>query len=303
VKLLLRRPDRFLSVPALSRLRREGEPLAARSAALALVSLGAPGASAWLRVELLNPSDPTAVLVALRDASVEPAVAVDLSRRVASDASRSPSGFAALARVALVDLASAAPEALAERVHLAMSLSGEPKYLPLLIDLAAGSISGASKASREAAFSALAEADLGSFAPRLHRLAGDPDRKIRFGAAAALVPSGEAWTLRLLLGNLDPSSSRERAIARAAVGRLPRERAQELLEEMVDDGTARTFGVLLCLELAEESEVRGSRLLQARLWRALADEARTGDPTALLAASRLSHPEAIAVVTAHLSAQ
>ena len=58
VKRLLRRPDRFLSVPALSRLRREGEPLAARSAALALLSLGGPGVSAWLRVELATSTDP-----------------------------------------------------------------------------------------------------------------------------------------------------------------------------------------------------------------------------------------------------
>jgi len=302
VERIMRRSDRFLSVPALSRLRREGEPVAARSAALALLSLGGPGASAWLRVELLNPADPTAVLLAVIDASAEPSIAADLARRVASDVSRSPSGFATLARLPLVDLASAAPEALAERVHLAMSLREERAYLPVLIDLAAGSVSGASKASREAAFAALAEADLGSFAPRLHRLAGDPNREVRFGAAAALVPSGEAWTLRLLLGNLDPSSSRERAIARAAVRRLPRERGQELLEEMVEDGTARSFGVLLCLELAEESEVRRSRSLQEKLWRILAEDARAGDRTALLAASRLSHPEAIAVVTRRLSA-
>ncbi len=302
VKRLLRRPDRFLSVPALSRLRREGEPLAARSAALALVSLGGPGASAWLRVELLNPSDPTAVLVAVIDASAEPSIAIDLARRAASGASRSPSGFAALTRVALSDLASAAPDALAERVHLAMSLSGEPKYLPVLIDVAAGSVSGASKASLEAAFAALAEADLGSFAPRLHRLAGDPNRAVRFRAAAALVPSGEAWTLRLLLGNLDPSSPRERAIARGAVRRLARERARKLLQEMSEDGTARSIGVLLYLELSEESEVRRSRPMQEKLWRILAEDARAGDEAALLAASRLSHRDAIAVVTRRLSA-
>ncbi len=301
VKRLLRRPDRFLSVPALSRLRREGEPLAARSAALALVSLHGPGASAWLRVELLNPSDPTAVLLALMNAATEPAIAVDLARRVASDASRSPSGFAALTRLPLVGLASAPPEAFAERVHLAMSLCGERAYLPVLIDLAAGSVSGASKSSREAAFAALAEADLGSFAPRLHRLVGDPHREVRLGAAAALAPSGEAWTLRLLLGNLDSSSPRERAIARAAVRRLPRERARELLEEMVEDDTAGSFGGALYLELADETEVRRSRHLREKLWRILADDARAGDRTALLAASRLSHPQAIVVVTGRLS--
>ena len=232
----------------------------------------------------------------------ETEVAIDLVRRVASDASLSPSAFAALARLPLIGLASATPEPLVERVHLAMSLRGDSKYLPVLIDLAAGSVPGASEASREAAFAGLAEADLGSLATRLHRLAGDPDREVRFRAAAALVPSGEAWTLRLLLGNLDSVSPRERVIARGAVRRLPRERAQELLEEMVEDGTARSFGVLLFLELAEPSELRRSRPLQEKLWRILADDARAGDRTALLAASGLSHVEAIAVVTSRLSA-
>jgi hypothetical protein len=304
VKRLLRRPDRFLSVPALSRLSREGEPPAAQAAALALVSLGGPGASTWLRVELRGPSDPTAVLLALIDSSAPSSAAiVDLARRVASDPLRSPSGFAALARLPLLDLASAGPRALAERVHMAMSLSGERGYLPVLVDLAAGSFPGASMASREAAFSALAEADLGSFAPRLHRLAGDPNREVRVGAAAALVPSGEAWTLRLLLGNLDPSSPREQRIARRAVSRLPRERGLQLLEGMIEDGTAGSIGVLLYLELADETDLRRSRSLQERLWRILAENASAGDRSALDAASRLSHPEAIAVVTGFLSAR
>jgi len=307
VERLQRRSDRVLSVPALARLRREGEPRAARSAGLALFALGAPGASAWLRVELLDPADPTPVLLALVAASAEPSIAVDLARRAASDPSPSPAGFAALVRLhelaprALAALASTGPEALADRAYLAMSLTGDRRALPLLIDLAVGSVPGASRESRDAAFAALAEAELGSFATRLHRLAGDPDREVRLGAAAALVPSGEPWTLRLLLGNLDPTSARERAVARGAVRRLPRERARELLQEMIEDGTARSFGVLLYLELAEESDVRRNRPLQAKLFRALADEARAGEATAVLAASRLSHPEAIAVVITLLS--
>jgi len=307
VKRLLRRPDRVLSVPALSRLRLQGEPLAARSAGLALLSLGAPGASAWLRVELLDPSDPTAVLLALIAGAAEPSIAVDLARRAASDTSPSPAGFAALVRLhelapgALATFASTGPEALTDRAYLAMSLTGDRRFLPLFIDLAVGSVPGVSRASRDAAFAALLEAELGPFATRLHRLAGDPDREVRLGAAAALVPSGESWTLRLLLGNLDPTSARERAIARGAVRRLPRERARELLEEMIGDGTARSFGVLLYLELSEESDVRRNRPLQVKLFRALADEARAGEATALLAASRLSHLEAIASVTAFLT--
>jgi hypothetical protein len=306
---LLRRSDRYLSVPALSRLRHDGEPLAARSAALALLSLGGPGASAWLRAELVNLSDPTAVLLAAMNGSAEPSIAADLVRRVASDPAPSPAALAALARLheqapgALVAVASNGGEALAERAYSMMSLTGDRRYLPLLIDLVVGSVAGASSASREGAFAALAEAELGSFATRLHRLAGDPDREVRLQAAAALVPSGEGWTLRLLLGNVEATSLRERTIARRAIRRLPRDRARELLAEMVQDGTARSLGALLYLELAEESEVRGSRSLQEKLWRAVAEDARAGDPTALLAASSLSHAEAIGVVTARLSAR
>jgi hypothetical protein len=302
VERIVRRPDRVLSVAALSRLRRDGEPSAARAAALALLSLGAPGASAWLRAELANLRDPAALLLAASTGSVDSAIEVELARRIGSEPVPAPGSLAILSRLPLIELASAPPGPLAERVHRAMSVSGDPKYLPVLVDVAAGSLSGASPASREAAFAALAEADLGSFAPRLHRLAGDPDRGVRFRAAAALVPSGEAWTIRLLLGNLDRSSARERAIARAAVFRLSRERARELLSEMIEDGTATSFGALLFLDLGDEAAVRRDRALQRALWTILEEDARAGDSTALLAASRLSHAEAVAVVTGRLSA-
>ncbi len=296
IERLMRRSDRFLSVPALSRLRREGE----RSAALALLTLGAPGSSAWLSLELLDPGDRTPLLEAMMRSLLDAPMARELAREVASSASRSPSGFAALFRLPLADLASAPPEALSERVVRAMSLSGERKYLPVLVDLATRSTPPESKEIRGAAFAALTEADLDSFAPRLHRLAGDSNREVRFGAAAALVPSGEAWTLRLLLANIDEASSRERATARGVVRRLPIDRARELLREMVEDGTAGSFGVLLFLSIGDESAVRTNRPLQEKLWRVVAPDARLADPTGLLAASRLSHAEAIAVVTARL---
>ena len=293
IERIMRRPDRFLSMTALSRLRREGE----RSAGLALVALGAPGSSAWLQIELVDSVDRTVLLEAVMRSPLDAPVALELARQVAASPLASPSGFAALFRLPLVDLAPSASSALAERVHLAMSLSGERKYLPVLVDLATGSAASASPASREAAFDGLAEADLGSFAPRLHRLAGDPDREDRFRAAAALVPAGEVWTLRLLLGNVDPASSRERGVARAVVRRLPRDRASQFLGEMVDDGTAGSFGALLYLEALE-----GPATDPARLFRVVADAARAGDANALLALSRLSLAEAIAIVTARLSA-
>jgi hypothetical protein len=293
IERLFRRPDRFLSLPALSRLAREGE----RSASLSLVALGAPGSSAWLRLELVEPGDRTALLEAIMRSPADTSVALDLARQVASSPTPSPSGFAALARLPLVEPLASAASALTERVHLAMSIRGQ-RYLPVLVDLATRSKAAVSKAGRDAAFAALAEADLNAFAPRLHRLAGDPDREVRFGAAAALVPSGEAWTLRLLLANLDPSVPREQAIARAVVRRLPRERARELLGEMIEDGTAGSFGVLLYLETGAEPAIRPERL-----FRLIAEKARSGEPTALLAASQLPLVEAITVVTAHLSAR
>ncbi|HEY7819145.1 MAG TPA: hypothetical protein VIG29_13050, partial [Vicinamibacteria bacterium] len=292
IERLMQRPDRFLSVSTFSQLRREGN----RSAALALLTLGAPGSSAWLRLELADSGDRTPLLEAVMRSPADEEVALELARLVASSPWPSPTGFAALARLPLVAIDASSSGPLSERAHLAMSIRGQSTYLPVLIDLATGAVPSVSKASRDAAFAALAEADQDAFAPRLHRLAGDPDREVRFGAAAALVPSGEAWTLRLLLGNVDTASARERATARAVVRRLPRDRARQLLGEMVADGTAGSLGVLLYLELLEEPPLR-----QERLFRIVADQARAGDPTALLAASRLSFGDAIAVVTARLS--
>jgi hypothetical protein len=274
VERLLRRSDRIFSVGALSRLLREGEADASRAAGLALVSLGAPGATAWFQAELGKDKDP------------------------------SPGELAALVSFPLTSLAAAARGTLLERVHEAMSLSGDRRYLPLLVDIAASGMPDVSRRSREAAFLGLAEADLGHFAPRLHRLAGDPDRSVRFQAAAALVPSGEASWLRLLLANVDAPSERERSIARRAVERLPRERALELLEGMVKDGTAGVLGVTLYLDRLDaeaRARVRGNRVLQQELWASISEPAEAREPLALLAASRLSHPEAIALVIAVLS--
>jgi hypothetical protein len=296
IERIMRREDRFLSVPALSRMRREGS----RPAGLALLSLGAPGASAWLRSELATGSDRESLLAAAVVSPGEAELAKALARKAASSPAPSPVGFAALFRLPLGALVAETSGPLAERVHRAMSIGGEGRHLPILIDLAVGSAASASSASRDAAFQGLAEADLGPFAPRLHRLAGDPDREVRVRAAAALVPEGEVWTLRLLLADADASSSRERAIARRAVRRLSSDRARELLFDVVSDGTAGSLGCLLYLELAE-AEVRKNRALQLKLWRILADDARAGRAPALLAASRMSHAEAVAAVTQKLS--
>ena len=63
-------------------------------------------------------------------------------------------------------------------------------------------------------------------------------------------------------------------------------------------GTAGSFGVLLYLETGAEPAIRPERL-----FRLIAEKARSGEPAALLAASQLPLVEAVTVVTAHLSAR
>ncbi len=312
IERLLKRPNRALSFPVLDRLRRDGDPPAARAAAVALVALGAPGASAILHSELgasaVSGLDPR-LLAAAVDGPTDPGLVEQVVVRVASELRASPAGFAVLYRFhqrdpgSFLTLLSSRNQALVDRAYFAMSLSGDPHRLPLLVDVAAGAVADASEASRDAAFAGLAESDLGEFATRLHRLAGNPDRRLRFRAAAALVPTtAEGWALRLLLGNLDVTSATERRIARSALSRLPEARARSLLREMVVDGTAGSFGVLAFLKVSDPAEIRVDRSLQEQLWVILAEEATAGNRVALLAASRLTLGEAIAVVCRRLTA-
>jgi hypothetical protein len=315
---LLRRPDRALSFPALDRMRRGKDPGTARAATLALVSLGAPGASTILRSELAasgassNPgTDPDPRMVAAAATSpTDPGILQDLLLRAGSDDGASPTAFAALYRLqqrspeSFLALLSSGRRALDRRAYAVLSLSGNPRRLPLLVDVAVGAVEGLPEGSREAAFSALAESNPGELSTRLHRLAGDPDRSVRFRAAAALVPTvtTEAWALRLLMANLDSRSVAERRLARAAVSRLPRPVACALLHEIAVDGTAGSFGVLLFLDRSDPEGVRADGPLQKQLWAVLAQDATAGDRIALLAASRLSLGDAIAVVCRRLTA-
>lgn len=312
IERLMKRSDRILSFPFLDRLRRGPNPRVARAAAIALVSLGAPGASAILRTEMASSAaselDPAFLAAALKD-RLDPALVAEVVFRAGSDPRRSPACFAALYHVmegssfSMASLLSSGNRALVERAFLVLSLAGDRRRLPLLVDLATGATERSSERSREAAFSALAESDLGEIATRLHRLAGDPDRAVRFRAAAALAPSGEPWAMRLLLGNLDETSAPERRMARAAISQLPRSHARSLLKEMILDSTAGSFGVLAFLQLSDPAEVRSDRPLQRKLWELVAEEAEAGDPVALRAASRLSLGEAIRAVGRRLTAE
>jgi hypothetical protein len=303
VAALVRRDDRVLSLPFLGRLRQGADPSLSRDAGLALLSMGAPGSTAFLRTELASGRDLEGLLPAALAAPIDPELLLGVLAPLAMRAEASPSAFAALSQFhelhpgPFLSLLSAGGS-LAERAYLVMSLSSDRKRLPLLLDAATGALGTVSSASRDAAFEALAEADLGWFATRLHRLAGDSDRAVRFRAAAALVPSGEPWTLRLLLANVEKSSPLERSSARRAVSRLPPPRAADLLRQTIEDGTAGSFGVTLFLDLGGDAfEARADRGLQAKLWALVKDDALASDETALLAASRLAHPQAIAAVT------
>jgi hypothetical protein len=307
IESLMKRPDRIASLPFLERSRRSSDPKAARAADLALLSLGAPGATAFVRRELAAGEGVEELLRPASLAPIDPALILDVVRGPAGWDSSSPAGFAALvsfqerypapffAFLSGLSGLTAKDGPLAERAHIVLSFSRDSRRIPLLVDIAVGGTEASSR-SREAAFEALAEADLGPFAARLHRLAGDPDRAVRFRAAAALVPTGEVWPLRLLLASIDESSPRERGAARSAVERLPPERALSLLGDMVSDQTAGSFGVVLFLDL-------GGKAPASALWTIVEEDALSGGETALLAASRLEDPRAVRCVTRFLTAR
>ena len=181
--------------------------------------------------------------------------------------------------------------ALRERAQRVMALSAEPSRLPLLIELAVtGRGSG-----RRAAFRALAEMELGDFDLRLHRLAGDADRTVRFETALALVPSGDEWALRLLFAELDATSALARRRARRSLERLDRADAVAHLETLATDGIATPFAVEVYLQLTGRDE---RRIASDTLWAMLAPHVEAEDPLALIAAARLEHAEAEAAVRA-----
>lgn len=184
-------------------------------------------------------------------------------------------------------------DALQGRAYLVMALSGDVRRLPLLIELA---VTGEG-VGREAAFRGLAEMDLGSFDKRLHRLAGDSDSRVRLGAALALAPSGEEWALRLLVAEIDETSSSERLRARRVLERLPPSEALTLVEPLVADGTATPFALEVYLRIAAEN---GRVVSLDRVWEILAPRVALEDPIALLAAARLEHAEARGAVRRYL---
>jgi hypothetical protein len=163
--------------------------------------------------------------------------------------------------------------------------------LPVLVDLAANH---QDEDSRQIAFRALAEQDIHPFAERLHRSAGDSERRIRFAAATALVPTGEAWAMRLLVSEMDRDVQGETLAARRSIDRLPEIEARRLLEEMFWDGTGTPFTTDILFGLIGEVSER----IEQRAWELVSS--RTNDPYALLVAAQLDFPEAAQSVISHL---
>ncbi|MFQ5791057.1 MAG: hypothetical protein ACE5JI_11355, partial [Acidobacteriota bacterium] len=297
---LMRRQDRVLSLPVLDRLsRREGADSVRLEAEKALIELSAPGALAIMQRRLSAGGGLTALAPVLSRAPL----ALQAFRRIAAgdgplpDVAAALFGFYRHAPSEFTRLLSMEEPSGVRRVYSTLALSGDPVRLPVLIDLAVyGKPAGA---SRRGAFRALAETDLRAFAARLHRTAGDKDRRIRFETAVALVPTGEAWAARLLVAELDAEAPAELAAAGRALRRLPAESMKPLLDPMVWDGTANGFAIGLLLDLAEEEALEVDSRFRGRVWEVLSrlsDE----DPLALIAASRLDWAEAAKAVGRHL---
>lgn len=145
--------------------------------------------------------------------------------------------------------------------------------------------------SRQAALRGLADALLGRDAFRLHRSAGDPDRAVRFAVAAALVPSGDVWAMRLMMAEMRPGRSEERLAVLKAIRKLPPRDAQSLLEALFWDGTGNAFSSHLLFEM-----VGGvSKKQESRAWDLVSNQLDE-DPYALLIAARLERLDAVRAV-------
>lgn len=301
VRILMTRDDRVLSLPVLYALERDASPEVRVEAERALLALGAAGSS--LIVKTGNRSlDPELIPLLLRSTAADEPV-LRLVRELASEPAASPDGLAALYALSarrpdlFIRFLDAGPEPLTKRFHFVLSLAGDEERIPLLVDLA---VTESPRASREAAFIGLTEVDLGLFDKRLHRLAGHPERGIRFRAACALAPSGEPWVLRLLLADLDEQAPDERRLARRALARTDPRALRALLTAMVRDETASAFAVNFLLDLDGREGADRERALERAMWERLQDGVEARRPLALEAASRLSDRHARAAVSAYL---
>lgn len=294
IKYLMKREDRLLALPAFVRLKRNGDNRIRDAAETALLRLGAPGDSAIMRRRLSEPETLRGVMPALDRAPL----ASEAFGRLVASVSRRPDVQAALYAycenrpfelASLLDLVEANAR---HRILSAMALTDRPSRLPVLIDAA---INEAQVETRLAVLRGLAEGKLGRFAARLHKIAGDRDRRVRFALAVALAPNGEEWALRLLLSEMDSSRRQERRLVRRVIEHLPGDDARARLEALFMDGTAGPYAIDLFFDRAEAvtdaQEERAWELVQSRL---------DDDSFALRVAARLDDREAGRAVLEHL---
>jgi hypothetical protein len=297
---LVLRPDRALGLPGLARLAREDEGELRAAAERALLRLDAPGALTLVQTKLQDPEALGALLPVLASSPAasealavladRPGPAPALAASLFTFSRRDAEGFRRL-------LSQPSPRAL-DRFYATLSLTGDRSRLPVLLDEASA---GPTWRRRRMAFRALAEADLERFASRLHRLAGDRNRETRFETAVALAPGGEPWTIRLLAAELQEDDPIQLSRARRAVERAPAAAVRPLLEDMVSEGTATAFTVLLLLDSPATEPGSVPRSLRRQAWQLLAPQVERSS-LALLAASRLGLPPAIRAVLERLRA-
>ncbi len=291
---LMKREDCLLSLPALERLKQQGDGRARDAAETALLLLGAPGNTTIMKRRLLEPETLFGVMPALAEAPL----ANEAFRRLAGGEGRRPDVQAALCAyystnpaelASLLDLEDGNAR---RRASSAMALTERRARLPLLIDMA---VNEAQVETRLAVLLGLADGKLGRFGARLHKIAGDPDRRIRFVTALVLTMNGEDWALRLLLSEMDSSRRTERRLVRRVIEHLPEDDALGRLEDLFMDGTAGPYAIDLFFDRAEAltdaHEVRAWELVRARM---------DDDPFALRVAARLDDRNAAHAVLVRL---
>jgi len=279
-----------LALPGLSRLKREGDDEVREAAEMVLLSLGAPGSSMLVERRLEHPA---ALRLLLPHSNATPHAAEVLAAVAIGDEPR-PDVQASLFAFyqdrpqdysVLLDIAEPAAH---RRVHSTLALSDNPSRLTVLMDVAALE---KRIASRRAALRGLTDAHLGRDAFRLHRSADDPNREVRFEVAAALVPSGDVWAMRLMMAELNLARPWERLAVGKAIRKLPPGEAESLLEMLFWDGTGNAFSSHFLFEMvggvSKEQEPRAWDLVSTEL-----DE----DPYALLIAARLERLDAAQAV-------
>ncbi len=287
---LMKREDRLLALPSLERLKQQGDKRSRDAAETALLLLGAPGNTTIMKRRLLEPETLFCVIPALAEAPL----AKEAFGWVTDGAGRRPDVQAALCAYYLkrpVELTSllgvVGPDAR-HRMLSAMALTDRAGGLPLLIDAA---LNVRRVDTRLAVLRGLGDGELGRFGVRLHKIAGDPDRSIRFASALVLAPTGEEWALRLLLSEMDSSRRKERQLVRRVIERLPGDDALGRLEALFMDGTAGPYAIDLFFDRAEAV----TNAHEVRAWE-LVREQLDDDPFALRVAARLDDREAAGAV-------